>query len=115
MSMSVLSQMRSRGADIYYTLTWRQVVETHLIWLRARTESEVVVIEPHIAYKYEGDLYGALQEIGIPSYLHWTVMRVNGLYSPVDFQGETTVMMIPSRDVLNQLAAMAQSTQRKIT
>lgn len=115
MTMTVLSMMGSPGADIYHTETWRLLVESHLTYLRALVESEVVVIEPHIAYKYEGDLYGALTELRIPQYMHWTIMRVNGLFSPTEFNGETVSLMVPLRETFQQLAAIAATTQKKIT
>lgn len=114
MTMSVVSLMGDAGGDIYNSMTWRLLVETHLDWLRASTEAEVVAIPPQLGYKYEGDFYGALTELNIPRYLHWTTMRVNGLYSPSDFDGEARVVMVPARRVLQQLAAVAMTSQRKI-
>lgn len=115
MTMSVLNLMDSPGAEIYYTNTWRLLVETHLTYLRALVQSDVVVIEPHLAYKYEGDLYGALTELRIPQYMHWTIMRLNGLFNPAEFNGETVSLMVPTRETLQQLAAVAATTQKKIT
>lgn len=115
MTMTVLSARVDPGPEIYYTAAWRLIVETHLTWLRALRASDVVVIDPHTAYKYEGDLYGAMTDKGIPSYMHWTVMRVNGLYSPTDFNVETAALMVPALDTFRQLAALASTTQKKIT
>lgn len=115
MAMSVLSRMGQSGPQIFYTATWRLLVESHLTWLRSLRESEVVIIEPHIAYKYEGDLFGALTELRIPSYMHWTIMRVNGLFSPMDFKGESVHLMVPTRESFQQLSSIASTTQKKIT
>lgn len=114
MAMSVLSTRVDPGPEIFYTPQWRLIVESHLTWLRVGRQSEIVVIEPHLAYKYEGDLYGAMTDLKIPPYMHWTVMRVNGLFSPTAFLGEQTTLMVPSRETLQQLAALAGTTQRKI-
>lgn len=115
MTMSVVSQMGDTGAPIFHTQTWRLLIETHLPWLRTSTEQEVVAITPQVGYKYEGDFFGALTELRIPRYLHWTVMRLNGLYSPSDYNGEAVTVLIPGRAVLQQLAAVAATTQKKIT
>lgn len=115
MAMSVLSQLGASGAPFYYSAEWRLLVETHLSWLRAQAISETVVIDHQLAYKYEGDLYGALTELGIPDYMHWAIMRLNGLTSPTDFKGESVVLMVPERQTLNSLKAMAETRQRKIT
>lgn len=115
MTMTVLSLMASPGPDIYHTATWRRLVETHLIYLRRLRASDVVVIEPHVAYKYEGDFFGALTDLNIPQYMHWTIMRVNGLYSPAEFKGEAVTLMVPSKETFQQLAAIAATTQKKIT
>lgn len=115
MPMSVVSQMLPSGAAFYYSAAWRLLVETHMGWLRTQTVSESVVIDHQLAYKYEGDLYGALTELGIPDYMHWTIMRLNGLTSPVEFKGEAAVLMVPQRSTFNSLKAMAETKQRKIT
>lgn len=116
MSMTVLGLMnQTANATIYYSMTWRLLVETHLAWLRSSTEMEVVAITPQLGYKYEGDFYGALTELGIPAYLHWTTMRLNGLRSPSDYNGDAVTVLVPARQSLQQLAAVAQTSQKKIT
>jgi hypothetical protein len=114
MAMTVLSEMSASGPAFFFTQTWRLLVESHLTWLRARNESDIVVIQPHIGYKYEGDLYGALTECRVPQYLHWIIMRMNGLYSPSDFNGTGVSLMVPTIDTVQQLAAVANTTQKKI-
>lgn len=116
MTMTVLGKLNKRSSDIYDTAQWRLVVESHLTWIRATRESEVVVVEPYLVYKYEGDLYGALTELNIPSYMHWTIMRVNGLFSPTDFRGDQAItLFVPTRETFQMLAEVAQTSQRKIT
>ena len=115
MTMTVMNQMLGDGPRLYYSEEWRLLIETHLGWLRSRTASDSVVVDQQVAYKYEGDLFGALTELGIPDYMHWTIMRMNGLLSPVDFPAEPVVLMVPLRETLTQLAALAETTQKKIT
>lgn len=114
MAMSVLSQMAPAGQSFFYSDTWRQIVETHLIWLRARNESSVIYIEPHIALKYEGDFYGALIELRVPPYLFYVILRMNGLYNPSDFNGEAIMVMVPILETIQQLAAVAGTTNKKV-
>ncbi len=115
MAMSVLNEMGDSGSDVYYTKAWRLLVESHLTWLRSSTEMEVVAITPQLGYKYEGDFFGALTELNIPRYMHWTVMRVNGLYSSTAYNGEAVTVMIPARSTLQQLVAVSLTGQKKIT
>ncbi len=116
MVMTVLGQLNKQTSDIYDTAAWRLVVETHLNWLRTQRESDVVVVPPYLAYKYEGDLYGALTELRIPTHMHWTIMRVNGLYTPNDFRGEEAITLyVPTRETFQELAQVALTTQKKIT
>lgn len=114
MTMSVMNQMLGPGPQFFYSEEWRLLIETHLSWLRTRTVSDSVVIDHQLAYKYEGDLFGALVEQGIPEYLHYAIMRMNGLVSPVDFPAEPVVLMVPVRETITQLASLAQTRQRKI-
>ncbi|QVD49146.1 hypothetical protein LUCX_76 [Xanthomonas phage vB_XciM_LucasX] len=115
MALTIKSKMRDPGADFYYTNTWRLLVETHLVWLRSVAGSETLVIQPHIGYKYEGDLNGAMSELNIPPWMHWVTMRINGLYSSSDYDGSSVALMVPLASTLQQLAAIAGTVTKKIT
>lgn len=114
MTMSVVRQMHSSGAPFYYSREWRLLVESHLSWLRTGVESEVISLDHQIAYKYEGDLFGALTELKVPEYMHWPILRMNGLSSPTHFNGDAIILMVPQQSVLSSLRGLAETKQRKI-
>lgn len=116
MVMTVVRRLNKTAEDIYDSAAWRLVVESHLHWLRTTRESDMVVVPANLVYKFEGDLFGALTELRIPSYMHWTIMRMNGLYSPVNFSGEQAITLhVPTRETFQELAQVALTAQKKIT
>lgn len=52
------------------------------------------IIEPGVAYKYQGDFYGLLSHLNVQSHLLLPSLYLNGLASPYDYDGRTTEILI---------------------
>ena len=50
-------------------------------------EYEVAIVEPAEAYRYQGNLFGLFKEMRISPKMYMYTMYINGLVSPVDFDG----------------------------
>lgn len=114
MALTLRSKMKAPGPSVYYTPQWHRLLETHMRWLRESIPLRPIQIQDQLAYKYEGDLFGLLQEIGIDDVYHWVVMRVNGLNSPLEYSSDRTVLLIPPSDQIDRLMAIFKTTQNKI-
>ena len=112
MAFSLVSQMVSDGGSMFWDTAFQTMIESHLAWLRAQPSTIAVAITPGDAYKYEGDFYGLLFAYKVPVQYHWTVMRVNGLSSPVEFDGTQTEIMVPSTEVLARLVQVFSTTYK---
>ena len=113
--MKILDTISDSGADIYYNSKFRVVLEDHMTFLRSHPDNDLLNIEPAQAYKYAGDLFGILQYYNLSPYLHWIVMRVNGMTSPTEFRDTTTALIIPSMSVIATIrnTHMSQSKMKK--
>lgn len=110
--MSIDSLMSAQGASIYYDLSFRNVLEDHLTYLKNLESTTVLAIEPIIAYKYKFDLYSLLFHYNIPMHLHWLVMRLNDFLSPTEATSELTSLLIPNSSVIEQIRQSHLSTRR---
>ena len=104
----------NEGASIYYDPSFRIVLEDHMYYLRTHPNTSYVTADAGKMYVYEFDLFGLLFNIGIPSYLHWIVMRMNNLSSPTDALNKEGTLLIPDADVIGRIQ-QSHSSSRRIT
>jgi hypothetical protein len=103
--MDVLNIL-DRVPDDYYDGDFLILLESHLTYFLNNKITGTLVVEPAIAMKYRGDLYGMLKEIGIPSKYHYMVMRINGYTSGADYKGDKMEFLQPDFteiDLLKQI------------
>jgi hypothetical protein len=95
--------MPSEGPALMYSDGFRQVIEDHLEYLRRHENTEIIDIEPQVAYKGQGDLVSVLQDYQIAPELHWVVMRMNGYTSPMQYQPSDLTLLMPSQGLIDSL------------
>jgi hypothetical protein len=76
--------------------------ETHLEYLRNHTGNRILTVPELQADIYAGDYYGLLNYLRIDKKYHYLVMRINGLFSSGDYNGENVSVIVPSFDVVNR-------------
>lgn len=91
------------GAAIYYDDSFRAVLEDHMTYLRTHELTRIIQVEAHIADRWAGDLCGLLVSLNVPSYLHWVIMRMNGMMSPQDNGVDLRVLLVPSNKTLESI------------
>lgn len=91
---AVDTYLTAQGTGAYYTDDFRNVLEDHMTYLRGAASTTVMNVDPIKAYRFEFDLDGLLLDMGIPLYLHWTVMRMNNFSSPQDVPADLLTLLI---------------------
>ena len=114
MAMSINARMVPSGDARYYSAHWHRVVESHLQWIRSLPNNQVVRVQDAVAYKYEGDFMGLLQELRIPMELHWVAMRLNGYTSPTDYTYDRTSLFIPNPTTISRIFTTFVTVNKKI-
>lgn len=61
-------------------------------------------------YKYEGDFYGILNELNIPTAYHPITLRLNGFSDPGFYDRTITSILLPNPTLLNQIASVYANT-----
>lgn len=110
--MQIDKLMIADGTQIYYSDTFRRVLEDHLTYLQTHPSTRQIAIDPEQAYRFEGDLWGLMSHYNVPMHLHYLVMRMNGLSSPQDSSVGITFLLVPNPNVVNQIRTSHMSSRR---
>lgn len=107
--MSLLTKLRFPERVVleqdYYVLT-----ETHLQFLRNHPSTATVSVTPQTAAKYQGDFYGLLKHLNIGKN-HYLILRMNQLYSPLDYHSEHLFLKIPESNTVERYMAIYRSVE----
>lgn len=114
MALTITSKMRSQGDSVYYQDAWHILVETHLPVLRGLSDTALLTVDVHDAYKYRGDLYSLLQAYDQPPEYLFPIMRMNGMYSPSEYRESMLSLMVPSIQTMENLRKNYQQVSAKI-
>lgn len=82
--MELINHLNVDESSGFYEPAFRQVLEDHLSFIKAAGTVQTLNVPPMVALRYQGDYYGLLNQLKVPTFLHWITMRVNGLISPAD-------------------------------
>lgn len=101
--MQINQYQRPVGNVQYRSTSFRRVVETHLNWLDRDQNKQIREVPNEVALRWRGDFYGLLNELGIPSELHWVTMRMNGLRASTEFNEIPDTINIPVINSIQRL------------
>ncbi len=103
MVMSITQLQMPLGDKSMYDVAFRNIIESHLKYLREHINTRVIYLDPQAEYLYTGDFYGLLQSMGYPHDIQWIIMRINWLHSTIDYTGELKAILIPPEAVITNL------------
>mgnify|MGYP001325834188 CR=1 FL=1 len=106
--------MSSDGPAAYYSADMRVMLELHIPYLLANQRSTLIPIDPNDAHRYEYDLAGLLLKYSVPAQLHWIVMRLNNMTSPIEFTSAVTGLYIPDPNVIERLKSIQTTIHRMV-
>jgi hypothetical protein len=90
----------------YYNPDFRNVLEDHFSLLKTISSTKLVPIDGYLAYRYEFDFYGLMQEQNVPHQLHWLVMRLSGYTSPDQMSADLQSYYLPDPAYVEQLRSV---------
>lgn len=112
MAVSIQKLMNRDGEKITYTLSFRQMMEDHLEYLREHESTELLTIRADVGWRYHGDLHGVLNHYGFDWDMHWIIMRINGYQCAQDFDYEDQELLIPSSTVVDDLTKQHRARRK---
>jgi hypothetical protein len=114
MTLTIANKAVPMGADVYWDEAWHVTLESMLLFLMNGNNSQTIAIDPHDAYKYEGDLWSLLQSLKYPPQYFWPIMRANGMYSPTELTRDVTSLIIPAATFIEQVRQLYQTVAKKL-
>jgi hypothetical protein len=97
------------GDLLFYTDSFRRVLEDHRIYLRETGNVNKVVIAPGLAYRFEFNFYGLMKYKNVPPHLWWLLMRMMEMTSPDQMTREMSYYLYPDESVLTQIRSFHAS------
>jgi hypothetical protein len=91
-----INNLKPQPDKHYFEHNFMILLESHLSFLKNSTNMAVKEITQLQAYKYEGDFYGLLDDIGIPKIFHYITGIVNDYPSSSDFKGDRVYILLPN-------------------
>lgn len=113
MTFTVQNNLRAMGDAVYYEEDWQLLIETHLPALRSSPVATYTAIDPHNAFKFEGDFTGLLLAYSLPVEYMFVYLRANGMYSPQEYPSTMTQLITPSGDFIAKLRRTYQTVSQK--
>lgn len=90
-----IHSLADTGQDpVYFEHDFKVVLESHLTYLKI-SNPKAVNVSKQQNYKYEGDLYGLLDELNINKEYHYIVMRINDYVNSAHFKGDKEFLILP--------------------
>lgn len=103
--MAISDLMNSPGPSSWYDELWRATVEDNLNYLLSQNTVKPLYIEPIIHEHFKNNFYGFLREKvteAEPRYWY-TILRVNGMTSPHDFDDRFDFILMPQLSLVDEL------------
>ena len=108
---ALLKTIDPTGESIYFTDKFRQMLEDHLLILRNMSTASVRQMtdeDMNQIYRYTGDFYGFLTELGYSVKYHWTIVRMNGFGSRFDLTTDLVFLNLPDFQYVDKLAQLCK-------
>jgi hypothetical protein len=113
MTLSIQALQIATGGSVYYEDDWHILIETHLPLLRTASDTTVLTIDQHDAFKWAGDFYGLMQKYNQTPEYWYIIMRVNNLFAPYEYPEALISLLIPSRQTIESLRQIYQTISSK--
>lgn len=100
---SVSTLLADPGPSIFYDPDFRYTLEAHIQYLINDPAATRQIPENDDYIRYNADFYGYLNHIGMPKYMQWITMRMNGMDDPMQFNRSVGQLTIPAQATLATL------------
>lgn len=110
--VSLSSRIDVSAPAVYYDDRFKMMIEQHLTALIAHKGNTYLKVTPLDMEVWQGNLYGYLYSEQVPVFQHWLIMRMNGMDSTLDFDGDFTNLILPDIEQINRLRDLFNTVHR---
>ena len=106
-----IHQLSSTSHDeIFFDPNFLNLFESHISFLEKSNKFTLNSLDPISVYKYEGDLFGLLNSLGIEKRYHLLIMMFNNFRSPDELKQGISLIKIPNIDEIELIKNIYKST-----
>jgi len=109
MASTIDSIMTQYGDDNYFDEAFLLIIRSYMPLIRNGSVSTLIPSNQQL-YKYQGDFYGLLDELGIGKQYHYATLLLNNLSSSTDFQTSMQTILIPDTNYIDMLHSVYTTT-----
>lgn len=103
----IFNLMKPTTAEFTHTKRGRDVLISHIQYLRNSKETITINIDAYDARRYNYSLFAYLRSISVDVKIHWIVMLLNNFDSPEDFTFKTKTILVPSITEVENILTVA--------
>lgn len=100
---SITALAMEEPKQVYLSTEIRNLLESHIEFLRKHPTTTFFGLEPHLIYKYRGDFYGLMIQANVPINYHWLMLRINGYTSPTNIDENRLYFIQPNFTFVEQI------------
>lgn len=101
--MRINDLLINTGRDSFYKNGFRDMIEDHLTYLLQHEHSVTITVTNEETQRFKGDLFGLLKSQNVATEIIWIVMRINGYFSSIEYDGSRNVFIIPDYSIIESL------------
>lgn len=92
------------GDDYYFDEAFLIILQSYIPLIR---QGNVVTLTPtnQQLYKYQGDFYGLLDELGVQKQYHYATLLLNNLRNSSDFDSSMASILVPDYSQIDMIHA----------
>lgn len=113
--MDINDKSIEEGAPEYYDKGFMDVLEAHMPYLRASKGVRTILVDAREAVVHDGYLNSYLTAAGFEQHKHWVIMRASNMFSPNEFNRNTTYLVLPDFDEINKIRQTYKSKSKPIS
>lgn len=95
----------------YHTAGFKRNMEDFIPKLMNSDKTRTVTLEYAVTKKWTGDFFGLMKELKLDYNYRWIAMRINGLHSPSDWDGEELTVLVPATTEIDAILAKYLTTE----
>ena len=109
MGSTIDSLLTNYGDESYFDEDFFMLIRTYMPLIRNGAVTTLTPTNQQL-YKYQGDFYGLLGELGVAKQYYYATLLLNNLFSSTDFQSSMQTIMIPDESYIDMLHSVYTTT-----
>jgi hypothetical protein len=109
MPSTINNYLTTYGDDHFFDESFLILLRSYMPLISKQNVNQVSPTNQQL-YKYQGDFYGLLDELGVDKQYHYATLLLNNLKSSTEFVPSMSVILIPNTAYIDMLHSVYTTT-----